>query len=272
VTTPYSFIIGQSLKGPLIQPIRSLPHLLVSGATGGGKSMFFCSTMLSLLKSSPHIQLYLLDLKRGIEVKDFIGLPNVKTTKNEAEATSLLGLLIEEMNRRYDILEKKGFKSIDPERDKLDLIVVGVDEAAVLFGKKSNNLASQHITELARLARAAGIHLIPATQKPVKSAIDTETLDNLSGRMTFRMISAAASNVAMGGSLAKKLLPIKGRAIWTNGSEHQEVQAPFLDDKVLHDEIEQLKEEFKSGERKNFQKLITENKPTLMNQIKEIDA
>ncbi len=79
VKEPYSFIVGQSIKGVVVQKIQSLPHLLISGATGGGKSVFFrfhslclwklfcrfLAPMLSLLKSSPHIQLYLLDLKRG---------------------------------------------------------------------------------------------------------------------------------------------------------------------------------------------------------------
>ncbi len=269
VKEPYSFIIGQSLKGPLIQPIRSLPHLLISGATGGGKSVFFRSTMLSLLKSSPHIQLYLLDLKRGVEVKEFAALPNVKTAKDETEATNILGALVKEMNRRYKILEDSGHKYIDPKRDELDLIVVGIDEAAALFGKKSNALASQHIGELARLARAAGIHLIPSTQKPVKEAISTETLDNLPGRMTFRMISSAASNVAMGGNLAKKLPAIKGRAMWTNGSDHQQVQAPYIDDETMEMELKVIKDEFENKERKNFQELLDVKVSTKMTKIKE---
>ncbi len=256
VKEPYSFIIGQSMKGPVVQPIRSLPHLLISGATGGGKSVFFRSTMLSLLKSSPHLQLYLLDLKRGVEVKEFAELPNVRTAKDEVEATNILGALVKEMNRRYKILEKNGRKSIDPKRDKLDLIVVGIDEAAALFGKKSNELARQHIGELSRLARAAGIHLVPSTQKPVKEAISTETLDNLPGRMTFRMISAAASNVAMGGNLAKKLPAIKGRAMWTNGSDHEQVQAPYIDDETMNVELQVIKDEFENNERSNFQNML----------------
>ena len=203
----------------MIQKIQSLPHLLISGATGGGKSVFFRSTMLSLLKSSPHIQLYLLDMKRGVEVKEFAALPNVKTAADETEATNILEALVAEMHRRYEILENSGHKSIDPERDKLDLIVVGIDEAAALLSKITNETARNCMSELARLARAAGIHLIPATQKPVKEAISTEILDNLSGRMTFRMISSAASNVAMGSNYAQKLPAIKGRAMWCNGSE-----------------------------------------------------
>ena len=256
IKEPYSFIVGQSINGAIVQKIQSLPHLLISGATGGGKSVFFRSTMLSLLKSSPHIQLYLLDLKRGVEVKEFAALPNVRTATDETEATNILEALVAEMHRRYEILESSGHKSIDPKRDKLDLIVVGIDEAAALLGKSTNETARNCMSELARLARAAGIHLIPSTQKPVKEAISTEILDNLAGRMTFRMISSAASNVALGGNYAQKLPAIKGRAMWCNGSERRQVQAPYVDDELIETELEVINQEFKDGIRQNFNSLL----------------
>ena len=256
IKEPYSFIVGQSINGIVTQKIQSLPHLLISGATGGGKSVFFRSTMLSLLKSSPHIQLYLLDMKRGVEVKEFAALPNVRTAADETEATNILEALVAEMHRRYELLENSGHKSIDPERDKLDLIVVGIDEAAALLGKSTNETARKCMGELARLARAAGIHLIPSTQKPVKEAISTEILDNLSGRMTFRMISSAASNVALGGNYAQKLPAIKGRAMWCNGSERRQVQAPYVDDELIETELEVINQEFKDGTRQNFSQLL----------------
>ena len=256
IKEPYSFIVGQSINGVVTQKIQSLPHLLISGATGGGKSVFFRSTMLSLLKSSPHIQLYLLDMKRGVEVKEFATLPNVRTAADETEATNILEALVAEMHHRYEILEQNSHKSIDPERDKLDLIVVGIDEAAALLGKSTNETARKCMGELARLARAAGIHLIPSTQKPVKEAISTEILDNLSGRMTFRMISLAASNVAMGGSYAQKLPAIKGRAMWSNGSERRQVQAPYVDDELIEAELEVINQEFANGVRQNFNSLL----------------
>ena len=256
IKEPCSFIVGQSIKGTIVQQIQSLPHLLISGATGGGKSVFFRATMLSLLKSSPHIQLYLLDMKRGVEVKEFTDLPNVKTAKDEGEAMNTLEALVNEMNRRYEILERNGHKSIDPKRDKLDMIVVGIDEAAVLFNKGANDLAGECMGKLARLARAACIHLVVATQKPVKEAISTEILDNLPGRMTFKMISSAASNVALGGNFAQKLPAIKGRGVWTNGSEHKQVQAPFVDDEVIETELEAINQQFNDGVRKNFNSLL----------------
>lgn len=256
IKEPSSFIVGQSIKGVVTQRIQSLPHLLISGATGGGKSVFFRAAMLSLLKSSPHIQLYLLDMKRGVEVKEFTTLPNVKTAKDELEATNMLEVLVTEMNRRYEILERNGHKSIDPKRDKLDMIVIGIDEAAVLFNKGGNDSAGECMGELARLARAASMHLVVATQKPVKEALSTEILDNLPGRMTFKMISSAASNVALGGNFAQKLPAIKGRAVWTSGSEHRQVQAPFVDDEVVAAELEAISQEFEDGVRKNFNSLL----------------
>ena len=256
VKQSYSFIVGQGIKGTLVQKIQPLPHLLISGATGGGKSVFFRSTMLSLLKSSPHIQLYLLDLKRGVEVKEFAALPNVRTAADEIEATNVLEALVEEMHRRYEILEQSGHKSIDSERDKLDLIIVGIDEAAALLGRGASETARKCMGELARLARAAGIHLIAATQKPVKEAISTEIVDNLSGRMTFKMISTAASNVAMGGNYAQKLPAIKGRAVWSSGSEQTQVQAPYVDDELIEAELEAVRQEFEGGARRNFSQLL----------------
>ena len=256
VKEPCSFIVGQSFKGAMTQQIQPLPHLLISGATGGGKSVFFRSTMLSLLKSSPHIQLYLLDLKRGVEVKEFATLPNVKTAKDETEAANILKMLVDEMNRRYEILENSEHKSINPERDKLDLIVVGIDEASALLSKRANNPAGKYVGKLACLARAAGIHLIISTQKPVKEVIDTETLDNLAGRMTFRMISVAASNVALGKSSAQKLPAIEGRAVWSNGSERKQVQAPYISDELVEAELKTINQEFTDGTRKNFNPIL----------------
>ena len=172
------------------------------------------------------------------------------------------------MHRRYEILENSGHKSIEPARDKLDLIVVGVDEAAVLLGKGSNETARKCMDELACLARAAGIQLIHATQKPVKEAISTEILDNLSGRMTFRMISLAASNVAMGGSYAQKLPAIKGRGMWSNGSEQKQVQTPYVDDELIEAELEVISQEFKDGVRQNFNPLLGTGTGIKMTQAK----
>lgn len=135
LTKPYSFIVGESIGGKIIQCIRDLPHLLIAGTTGGGKSVFFKQALLGLLKTSPSVQMYLLDLKGGVEMKEFGTLPNVDIAKNEKEAVILLRQIHAEMKRRFDYLHEKGYKKIEPDRDGMDLIVVGIDEASVLYSR-----------------------------------------------------------------------------------------------------------------------------------------
>ena len=105
-----------------------------------------------------------------------------------------------------------------------------------------------------------------ATQKPVKDAIDTGTLDNLPGRMTFRMISSAASNVAMGGNAAKKLPAIKGRAMWMNGHEHKEVQAPYISDHDMAKELQLIQSDFDCSKRENFRPMLKIEEKTVVSQ------
>ncbi|MCY4644412.1 MAG: FtsK/SpoIIIE domain-containing protein, partial [Bacteriovoracales bacterium] len=242
----YSFIVGESLEGAALScQITALPHLLIGGTTGGGKSNFFKTTILGLLKSCPHLQMYLIDLKRGVEVREFAALPNVRVAKNETEAVKVLSALKKEMERRYEYLEENGYKSIASERDKKDLIVVGTDEASVLFGQVKSNKRKKELMlqardladELAKLARAAGIHLILATQKPIKESVDTKTLENLPGRMSFKMSTHAGSNSMLGNGKAYSLPDIKGRGIWKDGNRFLEVQTPFISDRELEDEI-----------------------------------
>jgi DNA segregation ATPase FtsK/SpoIIIE-like protein len=261
---PYNFLIGESANGILTADIRELPHLLIAGSTGGGKSAFFRQVFVSLLKFSPNLQVYLIDLKRGIEVKEFAQLPNVRIAKDETEAVKLLEALRDEMHRRFVFMEQNGIKKIDPKLHKRDLIVVGIDEASVLYGKtsinktKSNQVAkARELTdEIAKLARAAGIHLIIATQKSVKDSIDTKTLENLTGRMIFRMSTHTGSNTALGNSKAFKLPDIKGRGIWGGGNKYIEIQTPFLSEVEFDEECKEIAEKMKEQGIENYQPMI----------------
>lgn len=249
---PHSFIIGESMKGVVTRTLESLPHLLIAGTTGGGKSVFFKQMLLSLMKTTPRLQLYLLDLKRGVEMKEFSELPNVRIAKSEAEAAQMLKMIKEEMDRRFVYLEKIGKNEIVPERDKMDKIVVGIDEASVLYSKaKSNpskthliNLARDYTDELAKLARAAGIHLIFATQKVSKETLDTRVQENIGGRVCFRMNTMTNSVTVLGNKMAFELPDVKGRAIWASGNDFMEIQAPFVEEELLKSEIESINEKF----------------------------
>lgn len=262
--TPYSFIVGESMKGPVIKSIESLPHMLIAGTTGGGKSVFFKQMLLGLLKTSPHLQMYLVDLKRGVEMKDFSTLPNVRIAKTEEETVLVLERLKNEMDRRFVYMEEHGFKEIDPERDKMDKIIIGIDEASVIYTRTRGNSTKSHLTnkareltdEIAKLARAAGIHLILATQKVSKETIDTKVQENIGGRICFRVNTMVNSLTVLGNKKAYELPDIKGRAVWSTGNEFVEVQAPFISEEELAAEIEELESSFVVKERNIFGEMI----------------
>ena len=243
-----SFYIGLSNKGVLSQNITDLPHLLIAGSTGSGKSVFFKQTLLSLLKSSPKIQMYLIDLKGGLEFRDFAILPNVKVIKTIREAVSFLTLIKNEMEDRFDYLEKFGKNKINILKDKKDRIVVGIDEASVLYNSSRGSddyeliLKAKNLTEhIAKLSRASSIHLILATQKVTKETIDTRIQENISGRMCFKLNTLEGSMRALGDARASRLPSISGRGIWHLGHKFIEVQAPNLEPPNLKKRIRKYK-------------------------------
>ncbi|MGE3263358.1 MAG: FtsK/SpoIIIE domain-containing protein [Bacteriovoracia bacterium] len=268
LTEPHSFLIGESLGGVIAQTIRSLPHLLIAGTSGNGKSVFFNQTLISLIRTSPHIQLYLLDLKLGVEVKAYSGLPNVRIAKDADEAVTLLQAVVKEMMARFTYLEKSGRKLIDPVRDGRDLIVVGVDEASVLYKKKNGdreaneatNRARELTDEITKLGRAAGIHLIAATQKVTTKTIETDVQENIGGRICFRVGTLQGSNTVLGNKMAYELPDIKGRAIWNCGNDFIEVQTPFLSESMIEKEISSIQADFSSGARKCLQAMVADKK------------
>ncbi len=264
---PYSLVIGESLGGIITVDISTLPHMLIAGSTGGGKSVFFKQALLGLLHSSDYIQMYLLDLKGGVEMKEFGDLPNVRVVKSESEAVSILKKVRDEMKRRFAILEEKGHKSIVSQRDKLDKIIIGIDEASELYTKVSVQNSKQKLIlqareltdELAKLARAAGIHLIFATQKINKDTMDPKVQENIGGRLCFRVNTLENSMRAIGNNMAFRLPDIKGRGIWATGNQFIEIQSPLISDEDLKEKISFLKEKYEGQENLNFQPMIEVN-------------
>ena len=249
---PYTFLVGEAIDGFITADLCEIHHLLIAGATGGGKSVFFKQALVGLLKSSVHIQLYLLDLKRGVEFKVFSKLDNVRVSKDEATAIAMLQGIVEEMENRFRYLEEKGFNEIVPERDQLDRIVVAVDEASVLFtvGKSSKETkaaaegARELTDKIAKLGRAAGIHLVLATQKVVKETIDTRVQTNINAKMCFRVNTIASSMTVLNNKKAAELPDVKGRGIWSVGSNDLVVQVPYLDNEEITEELTALTAKF----------------------------
>lgn len=254
-TKPFTFIVGKGKAGLITKSIRECPHFLMGGSTGMGKSTAFKLMLYSFLKNTPPEQLHLclLDLKRGVEVSDFKDFPNVEISKTEPEAVATLKAVVKEMKSRYDYLSEKGFKSIDPVRDKKPVLVVAVDEASVIFGisgrstekKKMANEARGLCEEIGKLGRASGIHLVLATQRATKTSIDTVTMDNLDARLSFRTRSVSGSTAILGDKSGVKIPDIPGRAIWQKGTLTEKVQVPFIQESNLSVRCNQLSREIK---------------------------
>lgn len=265
LTKPYTFLVGEANCGFLTGDLRELHHMLIAGATGGGKSVFFKQALVGLLKSSQRLHLYLIDLKRGVEMKLFEQLPNVYVAKEVVDAVEVLRRLVQEMEQRFVYLEEHGFSEIEPERDQLDRLVVGIDEASVLFtvekgvrgANKDFALEARELADkLTKLGRAAGIHVIIATQKITKETVDTRVQTNVGAKICFRVGTAPSSVNVLGNTRAHTLPDIKGRAIWSVGSNDLEVQVPLLSHEETKEEIESIRRERENSDAKPFNKLL----------------
>ena len=195
MTALNSFIVGQSATGIIRQKISDLPHLLIAGTTGGGKSIFFKQTLLSLLESSRLIKMYLIDLKGGVEMQVFEKLPNVEIVSNLDGAIAVLKLVKKEKDNRFAFLKENGRNEIIPERDGKERIIVGIDESSMLYAPRirqsqeySKAIQAKILTdEITKLGRAAAINLILSTQKVSSKTIDTSIQHNVEGKMCFRV-------------------------------------------------------------------------------------
>jgi hypothetical protein len=249
---PFSFIIGKSQSHLVMESLEKVPHYLIAGSTGGGKSVAFKSMLIGLLETSSQLQVYLFDFKR-VEMNEFSILPNVMVVNQEVTAQVILSNLEKEMEKRFRYLESRGFREIDPVRDKLDRIVVGIDECTDLTGKVAKShpdyitieKARLSLDHLSRKARACGIHLILATQKIDSDSLDTRVQENIEGRLGLRMNTMENSVRVLQNSMAYHLPSIPGRAIWKKGSGYTEVQCPFLSDQEIKTRLQILKASIK---------------------------
>ena len=236
LTKPYTFIVGKPTGDLITQDISDLPHMLVAGTTGSGKSVFIEQVLMGLLEGSASLQVYLIDLKNGLELRDFTLCPNVVMVKKISDSLLLLSQIKAEMDRRFGIFEKNGYKKIDPARDKLDRIVVCIDEASVLYAtgrvnptdKENAKTASEVTDAIAKLSRAAGIHLVLATQKVTKESLSTHIQENLEGRMCFEVNSVQGSNMVIGNASAKDLPHIPGAEFGKSDPDYLRFRRPIL--------------------------------------------
>ncbi|NLZ25499.1 MAG: hypothetical protein GX891_03465, partial [Clostridiales bacterium] len=216
--SPTTFAIGKDVHGRNhVAEIKSLPHMLIAGQTGSGKSCCINSLIISLLyHASPEdLRLIMIDPKRT-ELSPYEGIPHLLLDEiicDIDKAIKALQWCIKEMDRRNEILSSKGYRDIDEYNagesnsgaEKMYRILIIIDELAdlMMLGKK---LVEESINRLARLARATGIHLVVATQRPSVDVISGTIKNNLPTRIAFKVPSGADSRTVLDSVGAEDLL------------------------------------------------------------------
>ena len=248
--------LGKDISGlPVMADLSKMPHLLVAGTTGSGKSVAINSMILSLIykSSSEDVRMIMIDPKM-LELGIYDGIPHLLTpvvTDMNLAANALMWC-VKEMERRYKLLAKFGVRTIDSfnkqvaadnanEEERLPQIVIIVDEFADLFfvvGKRVEEL----IARLAQKARAAGIHLILATQRPSVDVITGLIKANIPSRIAFQVSSKTDSRVILDQAGAENLLGDGDMLYLQSGSITPErIHGAYVSDKEVKDVINYLK-------------------------------
>ncbi len=265
---PGQFVIGKNYGQVITQNLFDLPHMLVAGSTGMGKSYFLRQMLLNLLENTPDLQVYALDFKEGISMKPFRSHPRVRVIKDVTHAITILEKIESEMKKRFKILEETDADVIDPKVHKRDPILVLIDECSMLYSlvargksEKESALKATQITDnIAKLSRAARIHLVLGTQKITKETVSTHIQENIEGRVCFKVTSIQGSALVIGNKAAKDLPKIPGRAISKVSVDQEEVQTPFITTEEIKQRVARLKEDLDKGKRKPNQEMVSEVK------------
>ena len=241
--TKLPIALGKSISGvPIIGDLTSMTHLLIAGTTGSGKSVCINTTILSLLyKHSPDkCKLILIDPKM-LELSTYEGIPHLlcPVITEAKRAASVLGWVVKEMESRYRLMTRVGVRNIDGYNSKHKLampyIVVIVDEMSDLMlvaGKKIEG----YIQKLSQMARAAGIHIIMATQRPSVDVITGTIKANFPTRISFQVTSKIDSRTILGEQGAEQLLGKGDMLYMSSANKIIRIHAPF----VSENEIEKI--------------------------------
>ncbi|WP_290033758.1 DNA translocase FtsK [Ligilactobacillus cholophilus] len=257
--SPLTVALGVDLFGiPQITNIHDMPHGLIAGATGSGKSVFINSLLVSLLyKATPQdVKLLLIDPKT-VEMAPYEGLPHLlaPVISDPQAATASLKWAVEEMNQRYEKLAAAGVRDIDAFNKKAEdtgeyglhmpYIVIIIDELADLMMTASAEI-SDYIGQITAKARACGIHLLVATQRPSVDVITGTMKNNIPTRIAFMVSSQIDSRTIIDSSGAEKLLG-KGDMLYLgNGkSQAKRLQGTYINDDKIDEVVAFVKQQGK---------------------------
>ncbi|KKR48305.1 MAG: translocase FtsK protein [Candidatus Magasanikbacteria bacterium GW2011_GWC2_40_17] len=244
-------VVGKDVSGrPWFTDISTLPHLLVAGATGSGKTIYLNALILSLLFShtSETLRFIFVDPKR-VELHLYNGIPHLLTPviTDTQKTVNALRWTIGEMERRFELLSKAGKRNIKEYNaimeEKMPYIVFVIDELADLMVSAGAEVEGS-IVRLAQMARAVGIHLILATQRPSVDIITGLIKANFPARMAFSVASLMDSRTILDTSGAEKLLG-RGDMLWSapDMSKPQRLQGAYISEEEIKKVTDFLKNE-----------------------------
>lgn len=252
--------LGENVAGePVIMDIKKMPHLLIAGATGMGKSVCINCLIISLLyKAKPsEVQLILIDPKK-VEFNIYNGLPHllVPVVSDPKKAAGALTWAVNEMERRFGLIEAVGVRDIasfneitknDPEYDYMPQIVIVIDELADLMSTAPDDVETS-IARLAAKARAAGMHLIIGTQRPSVDVITGVIKANIPSRIAFTVASQVDSRTIIDRSGAENLIG-RGDMLYSpvGASKPMRVQGAFVSETEVDAVVSYIKEHNAAG-------------------------
>ena len=267
--------LGKSISGiPIVGDLSVMPHLLIAGTTGSGKSVCVNSIILSLLYRHPpeKCNLILVDPKM-LELSAYEGIPHLlcPVITEAKKATAALGWTVKEMENRYKLMTGIGVKNIDGYNSKnkkhMPYIVLIVDEMSDLMliaGKEIEN----YIQKLSQMARAAGIHIIMATQRPSVDVITGTIKANFPTRISFQVSSKIDSRTILGEQGAEQLLG-KGDMLFMSAANRiVRIHGPY----VSESEIEKVNSYLRSQGKPDYIDEITVIKDSEINSNENIDS
>lgn len=259
---PLSFVVGKDISGKgVVADLAKMPHLLIAGTTGSGKSVMTNMLIMSLLyRNSPSdLKLIMIDPKQ-VEMTQYEDIPHLLTPviTSVEKALSAMKWSVNEMERRYTLMAKEKVKKIDDynakvaasgqkvtvkdedgneqqhDGGKMPYIVIIVDEMADLMMQAGKDLEAL-IVRIAQKGRAAGIHLVLATQSPKVQVITGLIKSNVPSRITFKVTNFTESSVALGQSGAEKLLGMGDMIMLTTemGGKPKRIQSAFAEDEEI---------------------------------------
>ncbi len=275
--SPLTLALGKDIVGaPFVTDLKKLPHLLIAGTTGSGKSVGINAMILSLLyRNSPDELKFVMIDPKMLEFSIFNDIPHLLTPviTEPKKAITALNAMVKEMEKRYKLMAKARVKNIEnynnkvSKEEKLPYIVIIIDELADLMMTSGKDV-EYSIARLAQMARASGIHLIVATQRPSVDVVTGLIKANLPSRISFKVGQKIDSKVILDQYGAETLLG-RGDMLFTPPgiSGLIRLHAPFTSE----DEIEKVVEYLKSQREADYDTTIISQESEVLEEVEDLD-